>query len=113
MRPAGEVVSADLDLSAHTISVSTGCPTVMVPVLSISRVVQVAMRSRTAPPFTITPRLAARESPETIATGAARIRGHGVATTRTATARLAPPIDQAIPRSKQRDCKEAKRIAVR
>ncbi len=85
------------DSSAHTISVRTGCPTVIVPVLSISRVVQVAMRSRTAPPLTITPRLAARERPETIATGAAKIKGHGVATTRTATARLAPPANQAIP----------------
>ena len=51
---------------------------------------QVASRSRTAPPFTTTPRLAATDRPDTSATGAARINGHGVATTRSATARAGP-----------------------
>ena len=43
------------------------------------------------PPFTTTPRRAARDRPETMATGAARMSGHGVATTRTATARSSSP----------------------
>ncbi len=37
------------------------------------------------------PRRAARESPETIATGTASMRGQGVATTRTARARTGSP----------------------
>ena len=67
--------------------VSAGLPLVSVPVLSSSTVVHLASRSRTAPPFTTTPRRAATDSPDTRATGAARISGHGVATTSTATAR--------------------------
>jgi hypothetical protein len=43
-------------------------------------------RSSTPPPLTTTPRLAAREIPATIATGTARMSGHGVATTSTASA---------------------------
>ena len=49
-------------------------------------------RSIAAPPLTITPSRAARETPETIAIGAARISGQGVATTSTATARTASPL---------------------
>ena len=46
----------------------------------------------------ITPARAARDNPETIATGAARISGHGVATTSTATARTGSPLTaQAAP----------------
>ena len=56
--------------------------------------------SSAAPPFTTTPRRAARERPETIATGAARMSGHGVATTSTATARTrSPEIAHAAPAS--------------
>ena len=43
------------------------------------------------PPLTITPRRAAREIPATIAIGAANRSGHGVATTRTASARTGSP----------------------
>ena len=46
------------------------------------------------------PRRAARETPETSATGAARMSGHGVATTSTARARTGSPLAaQAIPAS--------------
>ena len=75
---------------AETTAVTAGCPTVSVPVLSSTSVVHRARRSSTPPLFTTTPRRAAADSPETRATGAARISGHGVATTRTATARSAP-----------------------
>ena len=56
-----------------------------------------ARRSSTPPLFTTTPRRAAADSPDTRATDAARISEHGVATTRTATARAAPPRAQAAP----------------
>ena len=47
-----------------------------------------------------TPRRAARDNPDTIATGAASSSGHGVATTSTATARTgSPDIAQASPAS--------------
>ncbi len=82
---------------AGTTSVTAGCPAVSVPVLSRISVVHRARRSSTPPLLTTTPRRAAADSPETRATGAARISGHGVATTRTATARSAPPAAQAIP----------------
>ena len=44
------------------------------------------------PPRTRTPIREARDNPDTIATGAASNSGHGVATTRTATARAAEPL---------------------
>ena len=72
-------------------SVTTGRPTVNVPVLSNSSTRPAASRSSARPPFTTTPREAIRVSPEVIAIGAARIKGQGVATTRTATARTASP----------------------
>ena len=65
--------------------------------MSSSSVVHRASRSSTPPPLTTTPRRAATDSPETRATGAARINGHGVATTSTATARSAPAISHAAP----------------
>ena len=43
------------------------------------------------PPLTTTPRRAARDNPDMIATGAASSSGHGVATTSTATARTGSP----------------------
>src|SRR5215469_12214160 len=76
-------------------AVTAGWPLVSVPVLSISRVVHRASRSSTAPPLTTTPRRAATDRPDTQATGAARISGHGVATTSTATARSGPATTQA------------------
>ena len=55
-------------------------------------------RSRAPAPFTITPARAARESPATNAIGAARISGHGVATTITASPRTeSPDTSQASP----------------
>ena len=44
-------------------------------------------------PLINTPYRAARESPATSATGTARIKGHGVATTSTATARTGSPVN--------------------
>ena len=55
------------------------CPCVRVPVLSITRTRTRASVSSALPPFTSTPALAARDTPETMATGTARIRGQGVA----------------------------------
>ena len=81
-----------------TTSVTVGRPTVRVPVLSNSSTRPWARRSKATPPLMITPRELARESPAVMAIGAARISGHGVATTRTATARTASPDrDQARP----------------
>ena len=82
---------------AGTTAVTVGWPLVSVPVLSSSTVVHWARRSRTPPFFTTIPRRAAADRPETRATGAARISGQGVATTRTATARVAPPSPHATP----------------
>ena len=77
--------------------VTAGWPAVSVPVLSTRSVVHSARRSSTPPFFTTMPQRAAADNPETMATGAARISGHGVATTRTATARAGPPTAQAMP----------------
>ena len=77
---------------AAATSVTAGCPAVRVPVLS-STIVWARPRFSNAPPLrTTTPRREARDSPETIATGAASSNGHGVATTSTATARSADPL---------------------
>ncbi len=77
---------------------SLGVPPVSVPVLSSTMVRMVAIVSRMAPPFTSTPAFAARDSPATIATGTARIRGHGVATTSTLKPRMGSPVsNQAAP----------------
>ena len=59
-------------------------PSVSVPVLSMTRLVARARVSSTGPPFTSTPRCAALLIPEMIATGTARISGHGVAEISTA-----------------------------
>ena len=79
------------DEPATTTSATDGRPTVNVPVLSNRRTTAPASRSSAAPSFTMTPSRAARESPDTMATGAARISGHGVAVTSTATARTSSP----------------------
>ena len=44
-------------------------------------------------PLISTPKCAARDRPATSATGTARISGQGVATTRTATARIGSPVN--------------------
>ena len=62
------------------------------------------------------PSLAARDRPETIATGTARISGHGVATTSTATARIgSPDMNQAAAASATVTARKtmAKRSAIR
>ena len=61
---------------------------VSVPVLSKAMVFASAVCSIAAPFFTIIPCLAARLIPEMIAIGAARISGHGVATTMTSRKRM-------------------------
>ena len=71
---------------------TSGVPTVSVPVLSNSTVRAWPSVSIAPAPLTITPLRAARESPETSAIGAARISGHGVATTTTASARTGSPL---------------------
>ena len=68
-----------------------GTPRVIVPVLSKSSTRPCANRSSAPPSFTITPRCAQRDIPDTIAIGAASSSGQGVATTSTATARTASP----------------------
>ena len=82
---------------ATTRSRSVGRPRVSVPVLSSSRIRPAASRSRAAPPLTTTPSRAAWDSPEMIAIGAASSSGHGVATTRTATARTGSPDSSQAP----------------
>src|SRR5204862_4420628 len=54
-------------------------------------------RSRAPPPLIRTPMPAARERPETSATGTARISGHGVATTSTASARAGSSVASQAP----------------
>ena len=77
---------------------TSGVPSVTVPVLSSSTVRASPRRSIAVPPLTITPARAARERPEMSAIGAARMSGHGVATTITASPRFAsPPAAQAAP----------------
>ena len=72
--------------AAYGCSRTSGVPTVSVPVLS-NRTVRASPSVSIAPaPLTITPARAARERPDTSAIGAARISGHGVATTTTASA---------------------------
>ena len=61
------------------------------PVLSNSTERASPSCSIVAAPLTTTPARAARERPEISAIGAARISGHGVATTKTASARTGSP----------------------
>ena len=76
---------------------TTGVPLVSVPVLSSSTVLASPSRSIAVDPFAMMPRFAARETPEMRATGAARISGHGVATTSTARARTGSPLSAQAP----------------
>ncbi len=78
-------------------SLTSGTPDVSVPVLSRTRTFARASVSSTPPPLTMIPRCAAREIPETIEIGTANSRGHGVATTRTESARSGSPAAHAIP----------------
>ncbi len=79
-------------------SLSWGTPDVSVPVLSRTRTFARARVSSAPPPFTMIPRCAAREIPDTIAIGTASSSGHGVATTSTDRARSgSPEIAQAPP----------------
>ncbi len=82
--------SAGMSSNTST-SAICGTPAVSVPVLSNSSTFPCASVSSAPPPFTMIPRRAAREMPATTAIGTARISGHGVATTSTASARTASP----------------------
>ena len=70
---------------------------VSVPVLSSSTVRTRPSCSITPAPFTTMPERAARETPDTSAIGAARMSGQGVATTSTARARTASPLNAHAP----------------
>ena len=78
--------------SAVITDVTSGRPAVIVPVLSRKTVSTWPSRSSVPPPRTTTPRRAARDRPDVTAIGTARIKGHGVATTSTATARSSWPV---------------------
>ena len=73
---------------------SIGVPTVSVPVLSKTAVFTSLSASSAPPCRMITKRRAARLIPPMIATGVARISGHGVATTRMASARIQSCVSQ-------------------
>ena len=73
------------------------CPLVRVPVLSRTAVRILASDSSAPPLLTSTPREAARDRPEMIATGTARMSGQGVATTRTASALVPSPLAHHAP----------------
>ncbi len=75
-----------------SMSATSGMPEVRVPVLSNSSTDPRASVSSAPPPFTMMPRRAAREIPATMAIGAAKISGQGVATTSTASARTGSPV---------------------
>jgi hypothetical protein len=73
--------------SREATSASCGWPSVSVPVLSSRTVRALPSRSIAPAPLTTIPARAARERPDISAIGAARMSGHGVATTKTASAR--------------------------
>ena len=110
---ASRSTSAGVCAPSAITSRTSGVPTVSVPVLSNSTVRASPSVSIAPAPLTITPARAARESPETSAIGAARISGHGVATTTTASARTGSPLSaQARPGDDQRDRQEEAGVAV-
>ena len=85
---------------ATSIETIRAWPWVRVPVLSITSERTRAKVSSACPPLIRMPCLAARDRPDTSATGTARISGHGVATTRHPTARMGSPLQaQAAPAS--------------
>ena len=65
------------DASAIRIETILACPIVSVPVLSITSARTRASVSIALPPLIRMPSLAARDSPATMATGTARMSGHG------------------------------------
>jgi hypothetical protein len=84
--------------SREATSASSGCPSVIVPVLSSRTVRALPSRSIAPAPLTTIPARAARERPDISAIGAARMSGQGVATTKTASARTgSPDTTQAAP----------------
>ena len=84
---------SDSERPSNAITRTTdGVPRVIVPVLSSSTTLTAPRASIAAAPLTITPRRAAADTPDTRATGAARISGQGVATTSTASARTGSPL---------------------
>ena len=92
---------------------SSGWPRVSVPVLSSSTVFAPPSRSRAPAPLTMMPARAARERPATKAIGAARMSGHGVATTMTARPRVeSPEASQAMPGDREREGQEVRCVAV-
>ena len=76
---------------------SSARPLVSVPVLSMTRFTARAMVSSTGPPFISTPRRAAFPMPAMMATGTARMSGHGVAETSTASMRMWSPVKYQVP----------------
>ena len=66
------------------------------PVLSKSTTSALLNFSSIAPPLITAPLLVARDIPATSAIGTAKINGHGVATTNTATVRVASPLNKYV-----------------
>lgn len=75
-----------------SIDCKRACPLVKVPVLSRNICLMPASASRVTPSLISIPRRAAREIPDMMAIGTASIKGHGVAATKTASARKASPL---------------------
>ena len=88
---ASRKISSALCFGAVSIATSRAPPTVNVPVLSNMTVCARARASRGPPPLIRIPSRAAWETPAINATGAARISGHGVAATSTASPRIGSP----------------------
>ena len=84
-------------MSAGSIRTSSGRPTVIVPVLSRMSDVTRARTSSAAVRLTMIFWRAARFTPPIRAIGTARISGHGVATTSTASARSSVPLYHQAP----------------
>src|SRR5215468_362623 len=93
---AKRTISSDDQEANVSTDTTCGRADVTVPVLSRSTTETRANASRGPPPLTMTPCFAALETPAMIAAGAARMSGQGVATTKTASARIGlPSITQA------------------
>ena len=92
---------------------SSGSPIVSVPVLSSRTVFAPPRRSSAPAPLTMIPARAALERPATNAMGAARMSGHGVATTMTARPWVEfPEASHAMPASDERERQEVRGVAV-
>ena len=111
--PASRKTSSALSPGAVSMAMSRAPPTVSVPVLSKRTVCVRAKASRAAPPLMRIPRRAACETPAMNATGAARMRGHGVATTKTASPRIGSPVrNHAPPATRSRHWEQEQRVAI-